>query len=111
MENWEDLDELDESQWIKFKNDEQKTTTQSNTKERTVEKSNDGHLFSENTLRTAHPYFEATPSVKILTRNQNATKQPAVPTPGNTTVVTTTKSLQEREQEYAEARRRILGSK
>jgi len=73
-----------------------------------VQKAPSSGLFSETALRQAHPYFEAQPSVKILPRKNQQGQGPRG-FQSNGPSSTPAKSLQEREKEYAEARKRILG--
>jgi hypothetical protein len=62
MENWEDLDTMNEEQWPTFAQAEEKRKKEQETKKVTV--------WSDSGLRAAHPYFESQPKVKILARKQ-----------------------------------------
>eukprot|EP01114_Cavostelium_apophysatum_P016954 TRINITY_DN4926_c0_g1_i1.p1 TRINITY_DN4926_c0_g1~~TRINITY_DN4926_c0_g1_i1.p1 ORF type:complete len:190 (-),score=18.60 TRINITY_DN4926_c0_g1_i1:188-730(-) len=66
-------------------------------------------FLSENALKAAHPFFESQPTMKILSRRDNATSSvppPQIAKPGGLSQAP--KSFEEREREYNEARQRIL---
>jgi len=110
MDDWEDWDKIDEKQLPKFMNVSETSIKQIPTT------NYESSFLSDSALRATHPYFEAQPTLKILSRNKinsenlNSQNQTINSIPTHKIVTTNQhKSLQEREKEYAEARRRILG--
>mmetsp|Transcript_23090 Transcript_23090/g.32210 ORF Transcript_23090/g.32210 Transcript_23090/m.32210 type:complete len:137 (+) Transcript_23090:70-480(+) len=104
MESWEEYDALKEEEWPDLINSASKPN-----KKQSNQAQSKGF-----DLKSAHPYFESQPAVKILTRKNAQNESSTVPAPKIDTSTTTTeakqKTLEQREQEYLEARRRILGN-
>jgi len=123
MENWEDWDNLGEnnnSNKFPLQNDDGTRKVEKNAPSNTWSLSQQTlaaqqHFRSEAGLRAAHPYFESQPAVRILARRpigpnkEGGKSDPSLSPPPSASQTQKGKSLEEREREYAEARKRILG--
>jgi len=115
MDNWEDWENVDQANFLPEVKTETPVSVVTPVHKTTNNTASDPQNFlSENALKAAHPYFEFQPAMKILSRksrDQETDSSMSTPPPqlkSPPTLGQQTKSLQERERDYNEARRRIL---
>jgi len=108
LSSWEEFDINDQSQWPALGTKPRVELLPVSANSKPTES-----FLSDAALRAAHPYFDSQPVVKILPRKK-AGEEGGLPRSGSTGDLTDSdgrgrKTLEQREREYAEARRRILG--